>query len=244
MNLRHTLAAALVATALPLAADASVVTFSNVVGTWSNASPEGVIAGNGTATPTLRWGDATTPAGPSGYNFVANPMIPPLNVPPTPSPDFRLGTFTHLNNPILPPFLTSVRLTVTADVDVNGTLFADRNFVFNFTHIETLNTAEPCQFGGANGQGINDNGCADRVTVSISTSTSSFTIGSEQFTVTIRGFEVDGVLVNQFLTRERTDNVAELIAFVTERDLVIPTPAALGLFGIGLLGLAALRRRA
>lgn len=245
-HVRNLLAAGLLAAFVPAAAEAATVTFTNLLGTWQNPVPTVTIAGSNTTAPTARWGTAATQAGQSGYNFVSAPT--PLNVmvPPSPSAAFVLGTFTHLNNPITGVSLNSIQLKLTADVAVDANPIGNFTFLFDFTHVETPNGEDPCAFGGANDQGVNINGCADRVTLSVNSGTAGFTIGTDIYTIAIDGFRIGGVPVTEFLTVEEQTNAADIEARVRLRSEVVgvPAPAALGLFGLGLLGLAALRRRA
>jgi hypothetical protein len=242
-------AAGLMGLALPLAAQANMVTIQNITGTWSNVAqiaPQNFnISGSGTANPEVRWG-VDRGDGQSGYDFSAAAGPIDVTVPPSPSPDFVLGTFTHLNRIIGFPSITGVRLTVNAQIVIEGEDQGFRNFVFNFTHVETDNDALPCPFGPAGLSGVNSAGCADRVTVAVSGSTQVFEVDGEIYTLNIRGFEVDGVFATQFLSAEDQDNSANLIAQVTLRDAVIPTPMSLALFGLALAGFGAVasRRRA
>jgi hypothetical protein len=223
----------------------TAVTIQNIVGTFSDPTVgpgTGTLpttGGAGTATPTVRWG--TTTGQQSGYDFIATGAPIETTVPPTPSADFALGDFKHLNFVISPPFLTGVVLTLTAEILIDGNSQGTRNFVFNVQHTETPNSPDPCQFGGANGQGININGCADRVRITTSNTTEVFEVDGQKLTVNIKGFQVGGNFTNQFFTIEDQVNDAILIANVSV--LPVPAPMSLALFATGLLGLAAAGRR-
>jgi len=229
-------------------AHAATVTLSNIVGTWSGAVPIGpgavTIAGSGSSFATARWG-TDIGFGQSGYNFGAAGTTA-ISVPPSPSANFSLGIFAHVNQPIRDTSITAIVLTVAADIAVDGASVGARQFVFDFAHSETPNGSDPCLFGGANNQGVNVNGCADAAKVAFNSLSQSFSIGGVDYSLGLRGFLQGGTQVTQFLSPEEQINTANLVAFVATRQQLtgVPVPAAIGLFAAGLFGLAALRRRA
>lgn len=233
-------------------AQASTVTLSNITATWYDGNPSANVTyfNNPTATPgtpaQARWGVAQG-AGQSGYDFTlaAQPLV--FSVPPSPSPNQVLGTFTHLNNPISAgTSITDIKLKITADVLVNGSLTVPKTFNYDFDHWETPNGDNPCADGGTNGVGINLSGCADRVIANWSAVSDSFTVGTDIYTLNVIGFSLtpDGSNpFSSFWTAERADNVAYLLANVAlTSDVQVPEPGSIALVGLALTGLAAVRR--
>lgn len=67
------------------------------------------------------------------------------------------------------------------------------NAQFDVTHNQTSNNLKPCPFGGTNLQGVNINGCADRVSISLNEGPAELrTLGGADYTRDISGFFVAG----------------------------------------------------
>jgi hypothetical protein len=242
--------AAVATLAISSIASAHVVSMDLFTGQWQNATggPTNLnFSGNGGNNPQVRWG-VDLGSGQSGYNLDMAPPPPvPIvqNVPPNTSP-FKIGNFTHVNFPIGPNSITGIDLEVTFDITIDGVDLGLHNFFFHFAHDETTNSGA-CPYGGANGQGVNINGCADRVLVSFLDASDSFDIGGTLYTFNLLGFSTNGgsTISNQYLTVEGLSNTADLYATIQTRESVhdTPEPGTLVLLGLGLVGLTLARRR-
>jgi len=122
--IRLALQSSAVAVCLMLAsqANAGVVTFSNILGTWFNANPLANIDSNtGTsANAQVRWGGAANIANDSGYNFLASGTTS-VTVPPPQG--FTLGQFSHVNFPV-GSSITGIDLEIDAHVAVADAILA------------------------------------------------------------------------------------------------------------------------
>ncbi len=233
--MRNTLkTAALAGLLVAGSASAQLITIESVSGIWTQATPDGI---DGIGTNQITWGTAANTER-SSYVFdgVAPPEITGINI----GQRFDLGFFTHNNFPITGTFLETARLEVTANLSINGTSRTAVSF-FDFEHWETPNNEDPCADGGALGEGINEDGCADRVTFSFNEALSDrFQIDGDWYELTIAGFQSNGELSDVLWTQEDASTEATLRGVVNR----VPTPATLPLLGAGLLLLGlTLRRR-
>jgi len=244
-NIRSLAGAAVIATAaMASPAAAGVVTFSNVTGTWSAASPSGAVtySGNGTSTAKASWGTPTENNKKSSYTFTGTPFGPVDLDPGESSGDFILGNFQHSNWPITGTSLTSINLLFSAKIYVDGQYFDTKTFTFYFDHEETPNgsNGDRCPYGGTKvGQtGINKNGCADKVDVNYNKLANTFDVNGDKYSLEIAGWLVNGVKATSFLTKEKYDNQAQIMGKITMISSAVPEPStwAMMIVGFGAVG--------
>lgn len=149
---------------------------------------------------------------------------------------FPLGDFTHFNEPIRPPSISNADLRVSLDFQSGGDSFST-SFPLVMNHNETPNT-RPCNPAGATV-------CPDIVSFSRPPSAVTVSLGGEQFVFDILGFSQDGgaTVTTEFITEEDRRNTATLFASLTPVPAPVPLPPAVGLLGMGLVGLMGMARR-
>ena len=214
------------------------LTISSIVGNWANALPPAtatLVDAPNQGTDTARWG-TDAGSGQSGYNFT-----PAGNITVTPAllgTPLLLGTFQHLNNPILAPFLTSIDYNLS--FTTNG-IPAGLATVFHFAHNETPNVA-PCA-GGPDGPSTSV--CDDFVTVTTSALNQHIIVGGTDYFFNLLGFSKNGgaTINSVFQSPELQTNSAGVYAIVTLTPIGAPEPDALLLLGTGLGGVALIARK-
>ena len=215
---------------------------NSISGIWTSVDPADTRGLNGVGSASINWG---VPAdffgvGPqSGYDFTA--ATTPFTA--AAGTLFNLGTFTHRNEPIRgfssspPSSIESATLTVDTNITIDG--WSDTiTSVFEFDHFETPNSGTPCAAGGSQP-------CPDLVTAALNEGASeSVVIGGVEYFFSITGFEIEGTVLDSFLTLEEQSNSAVLKGeFTSEPITTVPIPAAAWLFGSALLGAVGLGRR-
>jgi hypothetical protein len=214
-----------------------------------------------TCAPTeMNWGtngtsglDLTNPAGPSIVN-TNGPAVANLAV-------------THRNQPINAPSLDSVSLQSSLTLTpfappAPGLPTQTLTFLIDFQ--ETPNGANPCADGGANGVGVNINGCGDIFVIDQSALNFAFQYdlgqGQGPQTYFISFFEETGGLnplspeacaavgvasgCLGFVTPEQADTTFRFAARITTEPVSVPLPGTLAFLGTGLLLFGFQRRRA
>lgn len=249
MSILKALVAASAIVSAPAMATVTNISFTNVKATW--LSPTGgsniTYSGQNTDSAKILWGSGTTNGQKSGYQFETDIPVISVDTDTQTSGITSIGTFTHYNYPINSGSgITGVKLQLTMDVDVDGTLVQGVNFVYAFNHWETPNSNNPCANGGSNNQGINSNGCADNVKVNFLQESGFFTINDIEYALDVQGFLVGNDPATSFWTRENATNVAELRGQVVLRSVAgaVPEPTtwAMMIGGFAIAG-ASLRRR-
>ncbi|MEM9393190.1 MAG: THxN family PEP-CTERM protein [Pseudomonadota bacterium] len=227
-------------------ASATTIDILSVSGIWTSATGSGGSISSGTNV--ITWGTPIL-TDPSGYSFEAEEY--PNTPPPTDvalGEVFDIGTFTHMNQRITGTTLLDATLEVEISFTIDGvTPAVVATSTFDFSHEETPNQRDgdtifqvQCPYDGLNGQGLNAEGCADRVVAETNVESSTpFNVNGQDYVLTFSGFKVGDDIFESFITEERKDNEATLTAKLE----AVPLPAAGWLLVAGLGGLAAMKRR-
>lgn len=274
-NLKLKSAATTMAAALTLAfsATAQADAIDGIVNIWTvevdtvfdttTVDPAGVTIVNDQS---LRWGTSTG-EGQSGLDITDSPSTEQVV---TNGAAVGNVSVTHLNRPITGTSLDSVDILSTLTLtpfSPPGTGLLPATITFKISFEETVNNANPCADGGANGVGVNDNGCADIFVIdqnalnfpffydldgagdlpNLQYFISFFELTSGLNPLPAAACTAAGVTSPciGFRTPEGEDTTFQFAALITTEPVSIPEPGALALMGlgIGLMGLLHRRRR-
>jgi hypothetical protein len=217
----------------------------NTSGAWTsyiaNDSSVGAVV-NGVNTAELSWGDTPETTDPqSSLLFTptsyAGGFGLPLGV------AFKLGTLTHSNQVI--DIATGIsdanlRLNLTFGPSSGST-----EFNYNFNIFESPNTsgypAVQLPLSACAPWQASETPCDDRISFTDKPTSQQFSFNGMLYSFTLLGFSNGEGYSSEMITTENTNTTQFLMANITA--VPVPVPAALWLFGSGLLGLAGFAKR-
>jgi hypothetical protein len=229
---------------------------------WQAGEDAGTVVNN----QRLEWGSGTS--GPSSLQIGNSPANVDIT---TNGPPGANISVTHANNPISSPSgeLDSVKLisTLTLTPKVPPALgIPPQTLTYTILFDETPNADNPCIAGGANGVGVNLNGCADVFVIDFDSLNFPFfydldgpggPLQNQQYFITF--YELTSALnpllpaacetagstspCKGFLTPEDTTTTFQFAALITTEPVSIPEPGTLAALSVGLLALGVVRRR-
>ncbi len=199
-----------------LPATAATFNVTDISGTWTGINGNSWYSA-GTGTSSIRWGEAATSSGQSGFNFNAagDVTIGSGN-------QFILGQLTHLNFPIYGGTGAngaSLQLAMTIDGMA-------QNFNYGFTIDETPNT---WSLASCPVFQISTVPCDDKIDFTSPFSLATFTKGNNNYTLELLGFSRTAETFNavtSFITEEHKASSAFLVGrlVVDPQSVFIPEP--------------------
>lgn len=227
------------ATLIPgVSVSAATLTATSITGSWNNVVlTDGSLDGGGTLTGVgtneIRWGIPVDNINKSGFNFTASPTPLLINT----EVDFTLGEFTHLNFPVFPPSVTAADLNV--NLDFGGTV---QSFAYTFTNEETTNTTATADCPAFQESLVP---CDDRITFGTGFTSSTFLIGTQEYTLQLVGFVESGgtSLLSEFVTQENAANRAVLVGRITTPPPVETVPEPVAIAALSVVGAYLITRR-
>ncbi len=223
-------------------------------------APTGVTVVNNKS---LRWGDSTG-EGRSGLDITNSPSNQNVT---TNGPAVANVSITHINKPITGTTLRSLNILSTLTLTPSSppdVALPDATLTFTVRYLETPNGADPCADGGANGVGVNANGCADIYVTDANSLNFPFFYdlgtGAGPIQYFISFFELTSGLnplptdacnavpgasapCLGFRTPEGQDTTVQFASLITTERVSIPEPGTLASLGLALLGMGFFRRR-
>lgn len=234
----------------------------NISAVFSSATPTGPGAGFSVGADEISWGDPGGTVAPGGgRSALSIDDTPAIGSVFTDGGPELANSFTHSNNVISLAFPQLSTATIDVMIDLvavdpalGATAPLGMMFVINFLETDNGGVGGVCVDGSA--VGANGPGCRDIFAITLGDLDFDFAFEDENYTLSFSetlgalgplgagACGAVGLAANciGFLTQEEAHTTAQF-EFVINR-VEVPAPSAVGLLGLGLLGLAFSRRRA
>ncbi|GAO37551.1 hypothetical protein SCT_2983 [Sulfuricella sp. T08] len=185
----------------------------------------------------LSWGESTTTGGGPQSGLYFQQTSNGLEV--TLGAVFALGTLSHSNQRIYTDTsITNANLQLRFSFNAGDTSVNTGPFDYNFSIFESLNSAGTCPLWQ-----VSATPCDDKISFRAVSNSQQFSLNGQLYSFNLLGFYNGEGYSSDMITTEQMTTTRNLMASITAVPTPVPVPAALWLFGSGLLGLAGFARR-